>query len=212
MDVSVCFVPSWLRGSTTEQQLARARDPPRDGAASDCEYNSITMAAFRKTLSDELITFIQAQPIYFTASGTGSGRINLSPKGVDSFRVLDPQTVGYMDLTGSGNETSAHLLADGRLTIMFCSFGEKPLILRLYGRGRVIRPDAAEWAMYRDQFPAPGPAADRAAGHRIGANLLRLWRSENEPGRPARHAHRLGEETRPRGRGGVSAEEECGEH
>jgi hypothetical protein len=115
------------------------------------------MAAFRKTLSDELITFIQAQPIYFTASGTGSGRINLSPKGVDSFRVLDPQTVGYMDLTGSGNETSAHLLADGRLTIMFCSFGEKPLILRLYGRGRVIRPDAAEWAMYRDQFPAlPG--------------------------------------------------------
>jgi hypothetical protein len=111
------------------------------------------MAAFRKSLSVELIEFIQDQPIYFTASACAQGRINLSPKGVDSFRVIDAQTVGFLDLTGSGNETSAHLLQDGRLTIMFCSFGEKPLILRLYGRGSVVRPDDPRWPLLRPQFP-----------------------------------------------------------
>ncbi len=98
------------------------------------------MASFKPELSSDLIDFIRVQPIFFTASGTGRGRINLSPKGIDSFRVLDPKTVCYLDYIGSGNETAAHIQHDGRLTIMFCSFGEKPLILRLYGKGDVIRP------------------------------------------------------------------------
>lgn len=98
------------------------------------------MASFKSSLSPDLVEFIQQQPIFFTASGTGEGRINLSPKGIDTFRVLGEKRVCYLDYIGSGNETAAHLQHDGRLTIMFCSFGPKPLILRLYGRGEVIRP------------------------------------------------------------------------
>lgn len=98
------------------------------------------MASFKPALNDELTQFIHRQPMYFTASVAGGGRVNLSPKGIDSFRVLDEKTVCYLDYIGSGNETAAHIEHDGRLTIMFCSFGEKPLILRLYGKGKVVRP------------------------------------------------------------------------
>jgi hypothetical protein len=72
--------------------------------------------------------------------------VNLSPKGMNTLRVLSAKRVAYLDLTGSGNETSAHILHDGRLTMMFCSFEEKPLILRLYGRGEVVRPRDGAWA------------------------------------------------------------------
>ena len=96
-------------------------------------------------LDDRLTTFIAEQKIYFTATAPTEGRINVSPKGIDTFRVLDHHTVAYLDLTGSGNEAAAHLLDDGRMTIMFCSFDAQPLILRLYGRGQLIRPRDAEW-------------------------------------------------------------------
>jgi hypothetical protein len=99
------------------------------------------MASFKSALTPDLIEFIRQQPVFFTASTTGSGRINLSPKGIDTFRVLGETRVCYLDYIGSGNETAAHLQHDGRLTIMFCSFGAKPLILRLYGKGKVIRPN-----------------------------------------------------------------------
>ena len=111
------------------------------------------MAKFFSELDDNLRSFIGEQKLFFTATAAGEGRINLSPKGMDTFRCLDERTVAYLDLTGSGNETAAHLLADGRLTVMFCSFSEKPLILRLYGRGRVVRPADAEWDRLRGRFP-----------------------------------------------------------
>jgi hypothetical protein len=82
--------------------------------------------------------FIERQHMFFTAAGAADGRINLSPKGLDGLRVLTPNSVAYLDHTGSGNETAALLRADGRLTIMFCAFEGPPLILRLYGRGRVL--------------------------------------------------------------------------
>ncbi len=82
--------------------------------------------------------FIQRQHIFFTASAAPGARVNLSPKDAASLRVLGPRAVAYRDLTGSGNETAAHLRADGRLTIMFCAFEGPPSILRLYGRGRVL--------------------------------------------------------------------------
>src|SRR3954454_12645875 len=103
------------------------------------------MAQFHDKLSDALINFIRQQSVFFTASGAAEGRINCSPKGLDTLRVLNDHTVAYLDLTGSGAETAAHVRADGRLTIMFCSFGDKPLILRLYGRGEVVRPTDAAW-------------------------------------------------------------------
>jgi hypothetical protein len=83
-------------------------------------------------------TFIEKQHVFFVASAAAKGRINLSPKGLDSLRVIDERSLVYLDLTGSGNETAAHLKADGRLTLMVCAFDGPPQILRLYGRGRVL--------------------------------------------------------------------------
>lgn len=110
------------------------------------------MAKFYTELDTMLREFIDRQQMFFHATAPNSGRINLSPKGQDTFRVFSNQRVGYLDLTGSECETAAHLSENGRLTIMFCSFAEKPLILRLYGRGAVVRPRDAEWSELRPHF------------------------------------------------------------
>jgi hypothetical protein len=83
--------------------------------------------------------FIGRQRIFFAASAAPNTRVNISPRGTDAFAVIDERTIAYLDRTGSGNETAAHLKADGRLTIMFCAFDGPPNILRLYGRGEVFR-------------------------------------------------------------------------
>ncbi|MHB9119014.1 MAG: pyridoxamine 5'-phosphate oxidase family protein [Burkholderiales bacterium] len=115
------------------------------------------MAKFYPALTPELADFIARQSVYFTASAPAEGRINLSPKGLDSFRVLDPKHVAYLDLTGSAAETAAHLKENGRITLMFCSFAGDPLILRLYGWGRAIRPRDGEWGELSRHFPSfPG--------------------------------------------------------
>lgn len=91
--------------------------------------------------------FIERQKVFFTGTAAADGRVNVSPKGLDSLRVLGANRVAYLDLTGSGNETAAHLLASGRMTLMFCAFEGPPMILRLYGRGRTLArgtPDYAE--------------------------------------------------------------------
>jgi hypothetical protein len=84
--------------------------------------------------------FIAKQPVFFVATAAAGARINCSPKGMDSFRVLGERRVAYLDLGGSGNETQAHLAADGRITIMFCAFDNPALIMRLYGTGRAVLP------------------------------------------------------------------------
>ncbi len=86
------------------------------------------MATFFDALTDKYVDFIRQQHVFFVATATaaGQGRVNLSPKGMDTFQVLDPNTVAYLDMSGSGNETSAHLQNDGRITFMFCSFGPAP--------------------------------------------------------------------------------------
>lgn len=115
------------------------------------------MAKFYSELTPSLQEFIAEQKLFFTASAPTEGRVNLSPKGIDTFRCIDPKTVAYLDLTGSGNETAAHLYENGRLTIMFCSFTEQPLILRLYGQGKAIRPRHPEWHEFYPLFEAtPG--------------------------------------------------------
>lgn len=90
--------------------------------------------------------FIERQHIFFNASAAAEGRVNLSPRDRKSLRILDDHTAVWLDLTGSGNETAAHLRADGRLTLMFCSFDCAPLILRLYGKGRTIHRGSEEYA------------------------------------------------------------------
>jgi hypothetical protein len=117
------------------------------------------MGKVYEALTEDLQTFIQAQHVFFVATAplSAEGHINLSPKGLDSFRILSPNRVAYLDLTGSGNETSAHLYENKRITFMFCAFNGPPNILRLYGTGRTILPDAPEWADLLPRFPAyPG--------------------------------------------------------
>lgn len=90
--------------------------------------------------------FIERQRIFFVGSAPlGGGHVNVSPKGYDSLRVISPTAVAYLDLTGSGNETSGHVQENGRVTFMFCAFEGPPLILRLYGTARTVLPDAPEW-------------------------------------------------------------------
>jgi len=99
-------------------------------------------------ITAELQAFIEAQPLFFVATAplSPAGHVNLSPKGLDCFRVLSRSRVAYLDLTGSGNETAAHLCENARITFMFCAFGGSPRILRLYGTGRLVLPGEAQWA------------------------------------------------------------------
>lgn len=101
---------------------------------------------FTDHLTADHRAFIAKQPVFFTATAAAEGRINLSPKGYDAFRILSDHRVAWLDLGGSGNETHAHLAADGRITIMFCAFDRTALILRIYGRGRPVLPQDDEWA------------------------------------------------------------------
>lgn len=110
------------------------------------------MSKLYESITSELQEFIHHQHMFFTATAIATGRVNVSPKGMDSFRILDDRTVAYLDLTGSGNETSAHLLVDPRMTIMFCGFEKKPWILRLYGNGTVVRPGDTDWATLETNF------------------------------------------------------------
>ncbi|MGG4439319.1 pyridoxamine 5'-phosphate oxidase family protein [Brevibacillus fortis] len=106
-------------------------------------------------LRPEHEAFIKKQQMFFVASAPmdTDGHVNLSPKGYDSLRILSPTEVAYLDLTGSGNETSAHLQENGRITIMFCAFEGPPLIMRLYGKGTVILPDTPRWDELVNDFP-----------------------------------------------------------
>ncbi|MCE7068518.1 pyridoxamine 5'-phosphate oxidase family protein [Dyadobacter sp. CY326] len=104
-------------------------------------------------ITPELEDFIQKQKLFFVATAACEGTVNISPKGMDSLRILGPNRVMWLKVTGSGNETAAHLLENDRITIMFCAFEGKPLILRLYGTARAIYQRDAEWAEYITLFP-----------------------------------------------------------
>ncbi|RBP16503.1 pyridoxamine 5'-phosphate oxidase [Roseiarcus fermentans] len=108
--------------------------------------------------------FIGRQRIFFAASAAPGARVNVSPRGTDLFAVLDDRTVAYLDKTGSGAETAAHLKADGRLTLMFCAFDGPPNILRLYGRGEILRRGADA---YRDVLESAFGGAEPAGARQI---------------------------------------------
>lgn len=113
------------------------------------------MAKVLPAIDAELAAWMMAQPVFFNATAplAADGHINLSPRGLDTFRVLGPHAVAWLDLTGSGNETAPHLMENGRLTVMFCAFGGPPRILRLYGRGTVVLPGTPAWGELRPHFP-----------------------------------------------------------
>lgn len=132
------------------------------------------MGKLYNELDERLREFIARQPVFFVATapcfaGDGDGgHVNLSPKGYrDTFAVLGPRQVAYVDLTGSGAETIAHLRQNGRITIMFCSFDRQPKILRLQGTGRVVLPADAGWAPLAARFPATGLGSNAASRRAI---------------------------------------------
>ncbi len=115
------------------------------------------MAKQYDALTEPLLAFIAAQKVFFVGTATANSRINVSPKGMDSFRTLSGKRVLWLNLTGSGNETSAHVQHDPRMTIMFCAFEGAPLILRIYGTARVIHQNDSEWPELFSHFqPLPG--------------------------------------------------------
>ena len=108
-------------------------------------------------IPDKLKRFIEDQKIFFVATATADGRINISPKGMDSLRVLGVNRVVWLNVTGSGNETAAHVQENPRMTMMFAAFEGKPMILRIYGNARVIHKSDPEWKDMITLFrPLPG--------------------------------------------------------
>jgi len=113
-----------------------------------------TMGKFHDSIQQPHREFIEHQKMFFVATAplAADTHINLSPKGIDSFRVLSSTRVAYMDIVGSGNETSAHILENGRITFMFCAFDGPPNILRLYGKGYTVLPTDAAWQELAPHF------------------------------------------------------------
>ena len=116
------------------------------------------MAQQYSEISDKLTKFIEAQKIFFVGTATADSKINISPKGMDSLRIINKNRVIWLNVTGSGNETAAHLLENPRMTLMFCAFEGDPLILRLYGKARAIHLKDTEWRPLFSQLP-PLPGA-----------------------------------------------------
>ncbi len=109
-------------------------------------------------LSEKHIDFISRQSLFFVGTAASDGLINVSPKGMDSFRVIDESRVMWLNLTGSGNESAAHVAENSRMTIMFCSFDRQPMILRLYGEATVVHIHDEHWKALVQRFPPhPGP-------------------------------------------------------
>jgi hypothetical protein len=104
-------------------------------------------------LDAKLIDFIERQNLFFVATAAREGKVNVSPKGMDTLRVLDDSRLIWLNLTGSGNETAAHLIDSNRMTLMFCSFDQNPLILRLYGEAETLHPRHPAWPELIEHFP-----------------------------------------------------------
>jgi len=109
-----------------------------------------------KKLNVRLRKFIEAQSMFFVATADTNGRVNVSPKGLDTLRVVDDGRIIWLSLSGSGNETAAHVKATGRMTLMFCAFEGNPLILRVYGQSKVYHPRDPEWDELVTNFPVLG--------------------------------------------------------
>ena len=115
------------------------------------------MAKRFESLSDEHIRFLAEQKIFFVGTAAADSRVNVSPKGMDTLRVIDSRRIVWLNVTGSGNETAAHVLLQPRMTLMFCAFEGPPLILRIYGKSKVVHRSDAEWEVLYARFnPLPG--------------------------------------------------------
>ncbi len=133
--------------------MAAATRRQQQDAAAEMECYDGLMAKQMRALDERLTTFIENQQVYFVATAAQDGRVNVSPKGADSLRVMSPTRIVWLNRTGSGNETAAHVLDTNRMAIMFCAFTDAPLILRLYGSATIVHPGDADWDPLATHFP-----------------------------------------------------------
>lgn len=115
-------------------------------------FEETGVATFYESISKSLQDWIQEQKVFFVATAASDGRVNLSPKGYDSLAVLGPNRVVWLNLSGSGNETAAHLKSVNRMTLMFCAFSGAPRILRIYGEARTVHPRDVAWNELSNNF------------------------------------------------------------
>ena len=129
-------------------------------ASNFSNYNFIVlrMGKMYSEITSELSEWISQQKVFFVGTAAADGLINVSPKGLDTLRIQDRNKLLWLNLTGSGNETAAHLLESDRITIMFCAFEGKPLILRIYGHARIIQENHKEWDILLKHFPVTSGA------------------------------------------------------
>jgi hypothetical protein len=159
------------------------------------------MGKVHDRIDDRMRSWLCAQPVFFVATAplAADGHINLSPRGLaGTFAVLDDHRVAWLDMNGSGAETAAHLRENGRIVVMFCSFSGAPDVVRLHGRGHVVRPDDAEWGDLVERFPGCPPAraaivvdVDRISNscgfgvplmdHVGDRDLMRRWAAKRSP-------------------------------
>jgi hypothetical protein len=126
---------------------------------------STIMGKYSRELNEDLMDFISQQKMFFVATApSDEGRVNLSPKGYDSFKILDTHTIAYLDYAGSGNETANHIRDNGRITFMWNSFDKQPLILRIYGYGQIIEKESAE---YTDWMEKNYPEIDKTLARQV---------------------------------------------
>jgi hypothetical protein len=159
------------------------------------------MGKVYQAIDERLAQMIEAQHVFFvaTAALSAEGTVNLSPKGLDSFAILDPHTVAYLDLVGSGAETIAHLRENGRITILFCCFEGSPRLLRLYGRGEAFEPGDEGFEALLPRFPDQGGVRSiiRVSVTRIADSCgfgVPLYRYEGQRTQLTAWAERKGEE------------------
>ena len=173
------------------------------------------MGTVLDSIDDDLAAWIEAQPVFFVATAPcgPDGHVNLSPKGYDTLRVLGPDSVAYVDLTGSGVETIAHLRENGRITLMLCAFEGPPKIVRLYGTGEVVLPGDPDWDDLWSRFPARSGARAiiRTRVERLSSSCG-FAVSVHEPGRRARDPRPVERPQEPRRARGLPGREERRQH
>ena len=159
------------------------------------------MGQVHDAIDERNAAFIRRQQMFFVATAplSGEGLVNLSPKGLDCFAILDPLCVAYLDLVGSGIETVAHLRENGRIVFMFCAFDGPPKILRLYGRGEAVEPGDPDWDELAAHFPVYPNARSivRARLHRVADSCgygVPLYAHEGERSQLAQWAEKRGAE------------------
>lgn len=137
----------WLSGGSSYLEILSLEKTAKSGR----QGNSMGIKTTK--LNRSFRKFIEQQHLFFVATAAPGGRVNLSPKGLDSLKIIDDNRIAWLSVTGSGNETAAHVLQDPRMTLMFCAFEGDPLILRVYGAARVVYPRHDEWETLHGLFP-----------------------------------------------------------